>query len=131
MGTLLPEVYHSESSLFCQIKQLLKVQLYYVIYFFLDIILLPAEEDFVEVLQDLQFEVETQTQPICIPVSPEDDTIFETDEFFNLEIIAIPPVDNSLSSQSIASVTIINDDGKKIYAFHSFIFSPNRLDHQV
>ena len=113
MGTLLPEVYHSESSLFCQIKQLLKVQLYYVKYFFLDI-LPPAEEDFVEVLQDLQFEVETQTQPICIPVSPETDTIFETDEFFNLEIIAIPPVDNSLSSQSTASVTIINDDGKKI-----------------
>ena len=64
------------------------------------------------VVEELQFEVETQDQPICITVHPENDTTLETDEYFNLEIVADPPVNSSLSSRPTASVIILNDDSK-------------------
>lgn len=65
-----------------------------------------------EVLEELQFEVENQTLPICITLRIVDDTILETDEYFFLNIIAFPPVNQSLSSQPTASVIILDDDSK-------------------
>ena len=71
-----------------------------------------AEEDFIEVVEELQFEIGTQGQPICITVHPQNDTILETDEYFHLEIVASPPVNNSLSVRSVTSVIILDDDSE-------------------
>ena len=61
--------------------------------------------------QQFEFNSDTQAQPICIDVSPENDTILEDNESFFLSIFATPPVD-ILSSQLMASVLILNDDSK-------------------
>lgn len=86
------------------------------------------------VLEDLQFEVETQSQPICILLHPQNDTILEIDEYFHLQIVADPPVNTSLSSLSTASVIILDDDSKMLRLNKSvqcsMYFQTTRCDYQ-
>lgn len=73
------------------------------------------------VLEDLQFEVETQSQPICIPLHPQNDTILEIDEYFHLQIVADPPINTSLP-RSTASVIILDDDSKMLRLIRSMLY---------
>lgn len=73
-----------------------------------------AADDFVMVSRDEQFEIQTQTQDICITVQTTSDTTLEEDESFIVTIIANPPVNSSLS-RLMASVIIRNDDSKYMY----------------
>lgn len=70
-----------------------------------------AADDFVMVSEDRQFEIQTQTQDICITVQTNSDMTLEEDESFIVTIIANPPVNSSLS-RLVASVIIRNDDSK-------------------
>lgn len=65
------------------------------------------------VSEDRQFEIQTQTQDICILVQSNNDMTLEEDESFVVTIIANPPVNASLS-RLMASVIIRNDDSKYI-----------------
>lgn len=70
-----------------------------------------AVDDFVMVSRDLRYEIQTQTQDICITVQTNSDMTLEEDESFIVTIIANPPVNSSLS-RLVASVIILNDDSK-------------------
>lgn len=73
-----------------------------------------AADDFVMVSRDEKFEIQTQTEDICITVQTISDTTLEEDESFIVTIIANPPVNSSLS-RLVASVIIRNDDSKYMY----------------
>ena len=108
----MPEVYHSGFSLSCQMIQPLKVLPKILVFSHYMVAIIYAEEDFIEVGDERQFEIGTQGQPICITVHPQNDTILETDESFHLEIVASPPVNSSLSIHSVALVIILDDDSE-------------------
>lgn len=113
MVILLSETYPSQFNQLCHHPPPVKVDntLFFISHYFLCFTLSLSVEDFVAISENKQFEIQKQTEPICIIVYPNDDMTLEEDESFFVTIIANPPVSTSLS-RLMASVIIRDDDSK-------------------
>ena len=71
------------------------------------------EEDFVAVSENREFTIQTQTEPMCIAIVPNNDMTLEESETFLVTIEANSPVRTS-TPRLVASVVIQNDDSECI-----------------